>query len=309
MLLLTSCGNRKPNHVTKDGRLEGRITLSGAFAVYPLAMKWAEEFHQQHPGVRIEVDGGGAGKGMTDALTGQVELGMLSREVKDEERQRGAIAFPVAKDAVVATVSDRNPMLQELLSHGITEKKARALWLDGTIKTWGQLLGAQNNQMVALFTRSDACGAAETWAQWIGTHQENLLGEGVNGDPGMATAVASTPLAIGMNNLGYAYDATTQQPLKGIRVVPIDINGNGTIDPEEDFYGDKLQLSAAIADGRYPTPPARNLYLIAKGVPTDPIVKAFLKYVLTDGQRLNASAGYITMSKDKRQAALQMIEK
>lgn len=309
MLLLTSCGNRKPNHVTKDGRLEGRITLSGAFAVYPLAMKWAEAFHQQHPGVRIEVDGGGAGKGMTDALTGQVELGMLSREVKDEERQRGAIAFPVAKDAVVATVSDRNPMLQELLSHGITEKKARALWLDGTIKTWGQLLGAQNNQMVALFTRSDACGAAETWAQWIGTHQENLLGEGVNGDPGMATAVASTPLAIGMNNLGYAYDATTQQPLKGIRVVPIDINGNGTIDPEEDFYGDKLQLSAAIADGRYPTPPARNLYLIAKGVPTDPIVKAFLKYVLTDGQRLNASAGYITMSKDKRQAALQMIEK
>lgn len=309
MLLLTSCGNRKPNHVTKDGRLEGRITLSGAFAVYPLAMKWAEAFHQQHPGVRIEVDGGGAGKGMTDALTGQVELGMLSREVKNEEKQRGAIAFPVAKDAVVATVSDRNPMLQELLSHGITEKKARALWLDGTIKTWGQLLGAQNNQMVALFTRSDACGAAETWAQWIGTHQENLLGEGVNGDPGMATAVASTPLAIGMNNLGYAYDATTQQPLKGIRVVPIDINGNGTIDPEEDFYGDKLQLSAAIADGRYPTPPARNLYLIAKGVPTDPIVKAFLKYVLTDGQRLNASAGYITMSKDKRQAALQMIEK
>lgn len=307
-LSLNSCGNKKSDKSSDGEQLSGRISLSGAFALYPLAVKWAEEFQKAHPDVKIEVDGGGAGKGMTDVLAGQVEFGMVSREVKQEEEAQGAIGFPVAKDAVVPTINEQNPLYADLVKHGITQKQATAIWIDGTIKTWGQLLGTQDNTQIAVFTRSDACGAAETWATWLGKHQEDLLGEGVNGDPGVATAVAGNPLSIGLNNIGYAYDNNTLKPLKGIRVLPIDVNENGKIDPEEDFYADKGALSKAIADGKYPSPPARDLYLVTKGVPTDPVVVAFLKYVLTEGQKVNATAGYIEIAQEKLDAALKKLE-
>lgn len=48
--------------------LQGEIQLSGAFALYPMAVKWAEEFRKIHPKVRIDISAGGAGKGITDAL-------------------------------------------------------------------------------------------------------------------------------------------------------------------------------------------------------------------------------------------------
>ena len=47
--------------------------MSGAFALYPLANKWAEEFQKIHPDVRFNISAGGAGKGMADALARAVD--------------------------------------------------------------------------------------------------------------------------------------------------------------------------------------------------------------------------------------------
>ena len=83
--------------------MDGELSLSGAFALYPLAVQWAEEFRSIYPDVRVDISAGGAGKGMTDALAGVVDLGMVSREVYPPEEAKGAVGFAVAKDAVAAT--------------------------------------------------------------------------------------------------------------------------------------------------------------------------------------------------------------
>lgn len=307
-LTFNSCGNKKSKNNANTEEISGRISLSGAFALYPLAVKWAEDFQKLHPDVKIEIDGGGAGKGITDALTGQVDLGMVSRELSKEETDKGAVGFAVAKDAVVPTINEKNPHYAELVKRGIKLNEAQDIWINGSLKSWSQLIPSAN-ESIALFTRSDACGAAETWANWLGKHQEDLKGEGVHGDPGVATAVSKNPLAIGFNNIGYAYDNTTMQPLPGIRVLPLDVNGNGKIDAEEDFYATKDQITKAIAEGRYPSPPARDLYLVSKGIPTDPVVVAFLRYILTDGQKTNDAVGYISIPQEKLDGSLQQLGK
>ena len=63
-----------------------------------------------NPGVRFDISAGGAGKGISDALNGMVEIGMVSREIYPEEIKKGAFPIAVTKDAVVAVVSDRNPV-------------------------------------------------------------------------------------------------------------------------------------------------------------------------------------------------------
>jgi phosphate transport system substrate-binding protein len=138
------------------------------------------------------------------------------------------------------------------------------------------------------------------WAKFFGKKQEDLLGVGVFGDPGLAQAVKKDPLGIGFNNIGYAYDAKTKKPVSGLRVLPIDLNNNGKIDPDENFYNSMNDIIAAIASGKYPSPPARELYFVTKGNPAkNKLLTEFIKWVLTDGQKFVYDAGYIVLPKEK----------
>ena len=129
-LLLAGCGSRGEVKRNADGKkvLSGYITLSGAFALYPLAILWADEFHRLHPDVDIDISAGGAGKGITDVLADQVDIAMVSRELKPQEKEKGALAYAVAKDAVVATINANNPVYRELLKTGLSQKQATAIW-------------------------------------------------------------------------------------------------------------------------------------------------------------------------------------
>jgi phosphate transport system substrate-binding protein len=281
-------------------KLSGQISISGAFALYPMVVKWAEEFRKINPGVRIDISAGGAGKGIADALSGMVEIGMVSREIYPEELKKGAFPVAVTRDAVVAVISEQNPALKDILAKGLRKDAGNNLWITGKYKSWSQAFGIKSGSPVHVYTRSDACGAAEMWAKYFGKKQEDLLGVGVFGDPGLAQAVKKDPLGIGFNNIGYAYDATTKKPVKGLRVIPLDLNNNGKIDPDENFYDSMNDLIAAIASGKYPSPPARDLFFVMKGNPkNNKVLTAFIRWVLTDGQKFVHEAGYIALTKDK----------
>ena len=293
-LVLVGCGSK--GEVKRDAKgkvvMSGYITLSGAFALYPLAIQWADEFHRLHPDVDIDISAGGAGKGITDVLADQVDIAMVSRELKPQEKEKGAYAFMVAKDAVVATINANNPVYKDLMQVGLKQDIAKKIW-NGEIKTWGEIVGNASSAKVNVYTRSDACGAAETWAAFLDKKQEDLKGTGLFGDPGVAETLQKDVSGIGFNNIGYAYNDKTHKPTKGIAILPIDVNGNGKIDADEKFYGTMDELMEAIAKGKYPAPPARNLYLVTAGKPKNPVVVEFLKYVRTKGQKLTGPAGFV----------------
>jgi phosphate transport system substrate-binding protein len=287
--------------------LKGTVSLSGAWALYPMAVKWAEEFHKLHPGVQIDVQAGGAGKGIVDALAGMVDIGMVSRDIHPAEVDKGAWAVAVTKDGVVPTASGKNPFQKELLKKGISRDVFVRVWITDQVKTWDDILGNAARQPVHVFTRSDACGAAETWAAFLGNKQEDLLGVAVYGDPGLADAVIRDPLALGYNNINFAYDANTKKPLEGIIVVPVDLNHNGRVDPEESFMSTRDEITAAIKRGAYPSPPARDLYFVTKGRPEKPAVREFIRWILTQGQVFVPDTGYIPLEPEKLNQGLKKL--
>jgi phosphate transport system substrate-binding protein len=305
-LLLGGCG--KGDKSGSDGTSSGTLTISGAWALYPMVVQWGEAFHELHPGVYFDISAGGAGKGMADALGGAADIGMVSREVKREEIDQGAFWVTVVADAVVPTINASNPHLAKLQSQGLSQAKFEAIWM-GKSKTWGDVLGdASITDEIHVYTRSDACGAAETWALYIGKYkQEDLQGVAVYGDPGLAEAVSKDPLGIGYNNLNFAYDMNTGEPIAGIQIAPIDVDDSDSIDDGENYYADKQGVMAAIADGRYPSPPARGLNLVTKGKPTG-LVLAFIRWTLTDGQGFAEATGYIPLAEAQAQAELKKIE-
>lgn len=277
------------------GASKETINVSGAFALYPLMVQWAQEYQKIHPSVSIEVSAGGAGKGMTDALNGLVDIGMVSREITANETQAGAFYVAVTKDCVVATINKDNPVLNDILTKGVTNQVFYNIFIAGNVTNWGQVVGRSDvTDAINVYTRSDSCGAADVWSKYLGKKQEDLLGIGVSGDPGVVEAVKSDRLGIGFNNIGYAYDMQTKAQVDGIKVVPIDLNGNGQVDSEENVYGTKDQIVTAILQGVYPSPPARNLHLVTKNAFTG-ATKDFVKWILTDGQQYVDAAGYVRL--------------
>ncbi len=302
----------QPGPANAQEELEGTITFSGAWALYPMVVKWAEEFQKVYPDVRIDVAAGGAGKGMADALASVVDIGNVSRDIYPEEIKKGAWFVAVTKDAVVPTFNENNPFKDVILSKGMKREDFIGIWMNGDMTDWKDAVSGESKVPgktgLHVYTRSDACGAAKTWAKYLGKDQEDLLGIGVYGDPGLAEAVRKDVLGIGFNNINYVYDPQTKIQVKGIKVLPVDLNANGTIDEDEDFYESRDGITEAIAAGKYPSPPARDLYFVSHGRPQREVVIKFMRWVLTEGQKYVAEAGYIPLNSGKLREGLEKLE-
>ena len=257
--------------------LKGTITLSGAWAIYPKAVAWGEAFHKKHPGVRVDISAGGAGKGAADAIAGLVDIGMVSRDPDPAEIKKGITPVYILHDAVFPVVSDKNPSLSYLLKKGINRKTWSGIYITGKITTWDKAAGHKAGKPIHVYTRSDSCGAAAAWAAYLGKKQEDLKGIGVYGDPGLLETAKRDPVGVGYNNFAYVF-TKNGGVVDGAILVPIDSNNNGKADPDE-IYKNRKSAVKAIRAKRYPA--TRKNYFFVKGKPKG-VVKEFIEFALSE---------------------------
>lgn len=307
-LLLGACGPAASTPAADGDELSGTISISGAFALYPMMTVWADEFTQLHPNVLFDVQGGGAGKGMTDTIAGAVDIGMISRTIAPEEEAQGVFWVSVTKDAVFPIINAENPAAAQILASGLTQDTFRKIYLTGEITTWGEVIGDPSiTDQIHVFTRSDASGAAAQWALYAGgAVQEDLLGVGVYGEPAMVDTVIKDPFAIGYGNLNSIFDLSSGTMIPGILIPPMDLNGNGQADANE-LYTVKEDAFTAVANGEYPSPPARFENLAMMGKPQGAAL-AFIEWILTDGQAYLEAAGYVPLSAEQQAEALAKLQ-
>jgi phosphate transport system substrate-binding protein len=266
---------------------------------------WSEAFQKKYPKVKIDVSAGGAGKGAADAIAGLVDIGMVSRDPDASELKKGILPIYILHDAVFPVTSDNNPVKELLLKKGLKKETFIDIYITGLITTWDQAVGSRVEKKIHLYTRSDSCGAAQSWAAYLGKKQEDLKGVGVYGDPGLLEAAKRDPLGIGFNNFSYIF---TRDGLvvSGARIIPIDSNENGVADADE-IYETREAAIKAIRAGRYPA--TRKNYFFVKGKPQG-LVKAFIEFALSEeGTRIVDETGAsLSLAETERKKVLESIE-
>lgn len=303
-----SCAPKtKESYDSKKG-YTGSISISGAFALYPIVVLWSEDFKKTHPNVRFNISAGGAGKGIADVLSNMVEIGLVSRDLHPQEIAKGALPIHVAQDAVLGTINSNHPNIALIRKRGFTNDELRGIFVDRRYINWRDIDPLFVDEPIEVYTRSDAAGAAETWAKFLGESQEGLRGIGIFSDPSLAQLIKEKETAIGFNNINYVYDLKTKTTSSGITVVPIDKNANGKIDAEEDFYMHLDTLTSAIRDKRYPSPPTRDLTFVIRSGQHSPLLKAFIEFVLnSENQGYLLENGYVPLSQKKKEIERQKI--
>jgi phosphate transport system substrate-binding protein len=292
--------------LAEEKDFQGDLTLSGAWAIYPTAVAWAEGFRKLHPKVKIDISAGGAGKGAADTIAGLVDIGMVSRDPDPAEIKKGVVPVYILHDAVFPVISDKNPALKDILKKGVTRQMWIDIYVSGMVTAWDQVAGRKMDKPIHVYTRSDSCGAAASWAKYTGNKkQEDLRGVGVYGDPGLLEAAKRDPVGIGYSNFSYVF-TREGAVVEGARLVPIDSNENGIADPDE-IYTSRQTAISAIRSGRYPA--TRKNYFFVKGKPSG-LVKEFIKFCLSDeGSKVVDEVGTsLPLTLKEREEALKVLE-
>ncbi len=284
--------------------IKGNITISGAWAIYPTAVAWAEAFQKKYPDVKIDISAGGAGKGAADAIAGLVDIGMVSREPDPAELQKGIIPIYILHDAVFPIVSKKNPVINLILKNGIKKADLEKLYIKNEQILWSNIYPSSIRRSIHVYTRSDSCGAASAFAGYFNKKQEDLNGIGIYGDPGLIDAVKRDPLGVGYTNFGYVFDRNGKI-IDGIEIIPIDINENGIAEVDEKC-DNRYKAIKLINEGKYPI--LRKNYFFIKDKASGLVIK-FIEFVLSDeGAKIVEEVGTsIPILKEEREAILKKL--
>lgn len=88
--------------------LSGSLTVGGSSSVTPLMEKLAEEYQKLNPEVEISVQQSDSTTGATNTIDGVYEIGMCSRELKQEETDAGLVSTVIATDGIAVIVNTNN---------------------------------------------------------------------------------------------------------------------------------------------------------------------------------------------------------
>jgi glycine cleavage system H lipoate-binding protein/ABC-type phosphate transport system substrate-binding protein len=284
---------------------ENAITVFCSPDLMNLANGWAEEYGRQNPETVIKVldiQGGN----LAVALKTGTSIGLVSKSYMKDYKNASLWQDVIGREVIVGLMSEGNPMMGEISSQGISAAKLAAAGTAPGQENWTMLIENGQNLPVSILVTRDAS-------------VQSLLGEFLNIEPSslkltiagnthdLVTALRNNPNAIGFCRLADVMDPSMQGLAGEIRLLPIDKNGNGRMDSFEEIYSDLNTFSRGVWIGKYPSELISGIYSVASQKPKTAAERAFLKWVLTDGQQYLNAGGYTYLTAAERQSKLDKL--
>lgn len=252
------------------------LTISGATTLQPVAEKLAV-LYTRDTGIAVSVTGGGSGAGLRHVASGTSDLGMVSRELRGDEK-KSVNHLTVARDALVFIVNDRNP-----LKH--IDLKTVVDLFSGRLTHWRK--ATDWDEPVVLVSKEMGRATLDLFEGYTGLHHPgsrpgprgNISGETieVGANVEVLMLVGGLPGAIGYVSLGAAGEMMEQG--MPIRILELD--------------GVAAEMGNVLS-GRYPI--GRELNFVFKE--RDSVNGAFLDLALSPaGREIIESEGFIPVGR------------
>jgi phosphate transport system substrate-binding protein len=269
----------------KTSGVSGNINSVGSDTMNNMMALWAESFRKLYPNVKIQIEGKGSSTAPPALIAGTSQFGPMSRAMRATEIDQFEAKYGykptqirTSYDALAIYVNKDNPLDKITLAQAdaIFSKTRRRG--GKAVNNWGDLglTGDWAARPVSLYGRNSASGT-------YGFFKEHTLKNGdykdsVKEQPGSASVVQGVTedrFGAGYSGIGYKTSG-----VKALQLAETTTFFDGSYEN--------------VKSGKYPL--SRFLYLYvnkAPGKPLDPLVKEFLKLILSkDGQEVVVKDGY-----------------
>lgn len=229
----------------------GKILITGSSTMAPMMVAIGKRFSTIRPGVQIEVQTGGSGRGIDDVMKGKTSIGMASRPLTDKES--GLYSFAIARDGVCLVVHKNNPV------RSLSNRQVFEIYT-GKINNWSRVGG--KDAPVAPINAKQGFSSVELFTHYFDIKYADIKAQIVaNDNLERVKALIENP-----NGITYISVGTAQQQADAgapIKLLPID---GVAATPKN------------IRTGNFPI--SRPLLLLTKELPTG-LVKDFINFSLS----------------------------
>jgi phosphate transport system substrate-binding protein len=341
LAMVAGCsGGTAPPATERDGGAAagggGGIQINGAGATFPnpIYSKWFSEYNKLHPNVRINYQSLGSGAGIRQLTSRTVFFGASDQPMRDEQLQAAPgkiLHFPTVLGAVVPVynlpgVSGQLKFTGPLLADIVL----------GKVKKWNDPVIAKLNPGVtlsatdlALVHRSDGSGTTFIFADYLAKVSPEFMktvgvdaslkwpvGVGAKGNEGVSGMVQQTPGSVGYVELVYALQnkipVGSVQNSTGAFVVPTVASVTAAAAGAAAKMPADFRVSITTAPGADAYPIASFTWLLLYEDPPDKaqaaIMKEFIRWALTDGQKMAPELGYASLPQQVVDMELKALE-
>lgn len=248
---------------SENGNVTGNVSTNGSTSMEKVIGILSESFMQENPNCKITYDATGSGSGIEAVSNGSTDIGLASRDLKDEEKAKGLEQTTIAKDGIAMIVNKDNPISDLSVDQiaGIYE---------GNTKNWKDVGG--DDDTIAPIGREAGSGTRDGFETITDTKDKCKLSQELTSTGAVIEAVKNSKQAI-----GYASYSDVQGQ-EGIKILTVG----------------KVECTAEhISDGSYKI--QRNFNLITNsGKKLDGAAKAFFDYMTSkDSASLIEKAGVV----------------
>lgn len=110
----------------------GKVTMAGSSSVTPVMEKIKEAYLKINTGAEIEIQQSDSTTGVTSTADGICDIGMVSRELKDSEKESGVTSTVIATDGIAVVVNKENP------AEDLTADQVKAIYTGETL-SWDEV--------------------------------------------------------------------------------------------------------------------------------------------------------------------------
>lgn len=159
----------------------------------------------------VNVSGGGSGVGISQAKSGQVEMGMASSKVEGEDAE-GIEVYAICQDGIAVIVNNANEL------DNLTTDQLNAIYT-GEITDWSEIEGATAEGEIAVGQREDGSGTRDAFLELIEIEDATTLVEAANtsnSTSALMEYVAGNEQAIGYISLGSLDETVSAVNINGV---------------------------------------------------------------------------------------------
>ena len=210
--LAVGCGS-------SDTSNSNKITISGSTSVGPVVEILVEDFEAKNEGVSIEVQQIGSSAGIKNTIDGTSDLGMSSRDLKDEEKAAGLKETQIAIDGI-AVITNKNNVVKDL-----TLEQVKDIYT-GKITNWKEVGG--NDATIVVVSREDGSGTRDGFQENVGFKSEELTKDAQisDGSGNIKSIVEGNENAIGYISFGYVDENVNALTIDGVELNAENVKNN-----------------------------------------------------------------------------------